>query len=80
MAFIDHHKRIVLVCQIAHLIDLSDISIHGENTIRNDHLESVIGCCGSLQLGFQIRHVIVGIPKASCLAQPNTIDDTRMVQ
>src|SRR5690606_34687053 len=76
--FVDHHERLVFVCQITYFIQRSYRPIHGESSICHDYL---VTCTrSSLQLYLKICHITVFVAKTLCLTQTYTIDDGRMVQ
>ena len=78
MAFVHHHERIVLLCQVTNLVHRSDIAVHGEDTVCHDNAEALF--LGSLQLALQICHICICIAIALGLAQTHTIDDAGMIQ
>ena len=80
MAFIDHHERIVLFREVTDLVNLRYIPVHREHPVGHDDLEAVIGRLGFLQLCFQIRHVVIGVPVARRFAQAHPVDDAGVVQ
>ena len=44
------HQGVVLVGQIADLVELGDVAVHGEHAVGGDQLEAGTGGIGGLQL------------------------------
>ena len=77
---IDHHQRLVFIGQRADAVEIGNDAVHREHPIGCDHLVARPGSISELQLRFEIRHIVVAIAKALCLAQAHTIDDAGVVE
>src|SRR6185312_3346036 len=78
MAFVNHHQCIILVGEVAYLVQLGYSSIHGEYRIRNNDTGTCILI--SCQLCFQVGHVIMLVPATARLAQAYTVYYGSMVE
>ena len=69
------NHRIVLICEVADLIELRDGAIHRKNTVCGDQDSSRTLVSRGLQLGLEVGHVAVAIAVARGFAESHTIDD-----
>lgn len=51
-----------------------------KDAVRGNQLDAGAGGVRLLQLGFQVRHVVVGVAEALGLAEAHPVDDGGMVQ
>ena len=77
---VDHHQRVVRVGEIADRSQIGDDAVHREHAVGRDQLEARAGGVGLGELRFEIRHVVVAIAVALRLAEPDAVDDARVIQ
>ena len=80
VAIVDHDEGAVALGEIADLLQLRHIAVHGEDAVGRDQLEARAVRVGLLQPRLQLVHVGVGEAVALCLAEPNPVDDRGVVQ
>ena len=78
VGFIDPDEGVVLVSEVADLLQRSDITIHGENTIGDN--AAVTTVLGFNEAALEISHVHVVVSESLGLAETDTIDDGSVVQ
>ena len=78
MGIIHHHQRAILIGQITEGGQIGDVAIHRKHPIGGDHFKTTAG--GFFQLCFQVGHVVVFVAVPLRFAQPDAINDTRMIQ
>lgn len=78
VGLIDPDEGVVLVSEVADLLEGSDITIHGEDTIGDDDSVSLV--LAALELLLKIGHVHVQVSQSLSLAETNTIDDGGVVE
>ena len=66
MALVDHHQRIILLREVADLVHRGDVAVHREDAVGDNDAEAA--GLGLLELGFEVRHVGVGVAEALSLA------------
>lgn len=44
VAFVDHHHGVVLIGQVADLVELGDGAVHGEGAVGDDEFAAGVGC------------------------------------
>ncbi|EJW94813.1 hypothetical protein EVA_17080 [gut metagenome] len=67
VAVVHHNKGMVLICQIADSLEITDDPIHGKDTICGNEFYPCPCCICLFQLFFQVCHVIVFITESFCL-------------
>ena len=77
---VDHHQRIVFVCQVTHAFQVGDHAVHGEHAIGGDQHVAGARFTRLLQTCFQLGHVVIGIAEALRFAQTYAVDNGGMVQ
>jgi hypothetical protein len=75
---VDHHERVVAVGQVADLVQRRKVTVHREDAVGDN--EPAPGAAGGLKLHLEVCHVPVEIAQAFCFAQPNAVDDRRVVE
>ena len=80
MAFVDHHHRFVRVREVADLVNLGHVTVHGKHPIGHDDDVTNPLRTRFLEACLQLRHVVVRVAEALRLAQPNAVDDRGVVQ
>ena len=80
MRVVDHDKRLVLVREIAYLLEGGYDAVHREDAVGDDELEARTGLCRRLQLLFEVGHVAVRVAEALRLAETDAVDDRRVVE
>jgi len=78
MAIVNHHRRIVLVGQVADFIQTGHIAIHRKNTIRGNQTQTGIFCF--FEPGFEVSHITVFVAIALSLAQTDAIDNAGVIE
>ena len=78
VAFVHHNKRIVLLCEVANLVDGSHVAVHREHTVGDDDAETLF--LRFLQAAFEVGHVSVCIAVTLSLAEAHAVDDAGMVE
>ena len=78
MGVVHHNHGVVLVGKVADAHEVGLVALHGEDAVGGDHAEA--GVLRLLQLVFQVRHVVVPVDLASGFAEPDAVDDARVVQ
>ena len=76
---VDHDERAVFVREIADAAQVGDVTVHRENTIGRDHLETRAFLPGLAQLCFEIREVVVFVTVTLRLAEPHSVDDRGVI-
>ena len=77
VALVNEDLRLVLVCQIADLLERRDVAIHSEDSVCHD--EAMAGALRLLQDSLQVCQVKMGVPMALRLAKTNAVDDGGVV-
>ena len=80
MGIVHHHHGVVLIRQIADPLQIGNNSVHGKNAVGGNQLDTGPCRIRRLQLRLQIRHVIVFVAVAFCLAKPHAVDNRSMIQ
>ncbi len=78
MTVVYHHQSVVFIRQIADLVQLCHISIHGEHAVCAD--QAILHVLSILQMLFQLLHIGVFVAISFGFAQANAIDDGGMIQ
>ena len=78
MGVVHHDQGLVPVSQVADAGEIGDDPVHGKDAVSGNDLEPA--ALGRLELGFQVRHVIVVVPEATGFAEPDPVDDAGMVE
>ena len=78
MRVVDHRERVVFFREIANRRQIRDRTIHRKTAVGGDQLKTRI--FRRAQLRFEIRHVVVLVTEALRFAEPDTVDDTSMIQ
>ena len=73
VAVINVDHRTVFFCQCCHLIQRSDVAVHGENAVGDDQFS--LGALVGLENGLQFTHVVVRIDRSGGFGQTNTVND-----
>ena len=78
MTVVDHRQGAELVGQVADRAQVRNRPVHGEHAVRDDQFRVRLLC--RLELCPQVVHVVVGIAVTACFAQPDAVDNARVVQ
>ena len=78
MRIIDHGEGIVFFGQVADAGEVGDRAIHREKAVGRDQAEA--RAVASLQLRFEIGHVVVFVTKALRFAEPDAVDDAGVIE
>jgi hypothetical protein len=78
VALVDIDVGVVLLSELVYLIEGRDVAVHREDAVSDDHPHA--GLLRLLQLLLQVSHVQVLESILLRLAQPDPIDDRRVVQ
>ena len=78
MALVDHYHGVVLLSQLADLIERSDVTVHGEDAVRGDDAEALSLCL--LELLLQVGHIAIEVAVAVSLAEADTVDDGGVIE
>jgi hypothetical protein len=78
VAFIDESNCVVLFGELDNLWQWCDVSIHGEDSIGDNHSDSLVLCF--YEDLFKVLHVQMVVSVSLGLAKSNSINDTCMVQ
>ena len=73
MALIDEREGSVALGKLVYLVKGSNVTIHGEDPVGDDHSEAAI--LGFLKHLLEYLHVHMFIAKSSRLAKPDTINN-----
>ena len=76
---VDHHQRAILLCQVADVVQLGDVAIHGEDAVGRDHDMTRLGG-GFLESGLQIVHVAVAVTESLRFRETDAVDDAGVVE
>ena len=68
-----HHHGVVLVGQVADLVQWSDVAVHGEHPVGDDHPQAA--ALGLLQFLLQVGHAVVLVVEHLGLAQLQAVDN-----
>ena len=66
--------------QLVNLVQLGDDAVHGKHAVRGNQLHAGSGGIRFLELGFQVRHVVVGVAEALGLAEAHAVNNGGVVQ
>ena len=80
MAVIDQDERVIGIRQFPDFAELGEIAIHGKHAVGDDHDAALVFAAGLFQLGFEVRHVAIGVAIARRLAEADAVNDRGMVQ
>ena len=80
VAVVEMDDGVVFGRQFVNLVKLGNDAVHGKDAVRGNQLDAGAGGVRLLQLGFQVRHVVVGVAEALGLAEAHPVDDGGMVQ
>ena len=80
VGIIDHDEGVVFVGEVADALQIGDEPIHREHPVGSDELEAGLGGVGFLQLQLEVFEVVVLVTVALRLAEPDPVDDRRMIQ
>ena len=80
VAFVHHDHGLVRVGEVADLVDLGHVAVHGKHAVGDDHNVTCAVGARFLQALLQLLHVVVGVAVSLRLAQPNPVDDGSVVQ
>jgi hypothetical protein len=75
---VDHDQRAVAIGQIADLPEPRDDAVHREYAVGDDQAGACIR--RFLEPGLELVEVVVGVAQPARLAEPDTVDDARVVQ
>ena len=75
---VDHDHGVVALGQVADFPQGRDVAVHGEHAVGRYQPAPCPG--GLLQLFFEVPHVPVVVAVTLCRAQPDPVDDGRVVQ
>src|SRR5687768_17515990 len=78
VTIIYHHHCIILLCQVANLVNLSDDTIHGKHTVGCNQPSA--DALYFLHDFLMIMHAIVRISIPGSFAKPDAIDDGSMIE
>ncbi len=78
MAFITHYEGVVFVGKVADQVQPRNGAVHGEYTIRND--DAVAAALRRFQFLLQTGHVVVFVAVPLRLAEPDAVNDGRVVE
>ncbi len=80
VAVVDHHERSEPIGDLADRGQVGEVAVHAEDPVGHDH--RVAGACvgGLAEFRLEVRHVPGGEPVPPGLAQPDAVDDRRVVQ
>mmetsp|Transcript_49423 Transcript_49423/g.122833 ORF Transcript_49423/g.122833 Transcript_49423/m.122833 type:complete len:400 (+) Transcript_49423:187-1386(+) len=78
VALVYKHLRVVLASERADLVEWRDVAVHREGAVGRD--EARARALRGDELLLQVRHVEVLVPEAFGLAQPDAVDDRRVVE
>ena len=78
VALVDHHQGVILLGQIADLVDRCHIAVHREHAVGGD--DAVTAILSFLEATFQILHVGILIAETFGLAEAHAVDDRGMVE
>ena len=78
VGIVDHGERTVFLSQLTNRRQLGDRSVHGEATIGRDETKACV--LGLDQLCLEVGHVVVLVAEALRLAEPDAVDDRRVVE
>src|SRR6476659_5868628 len=74
---VDHDQRAIFISYITNRFQIGNSSVHRETTIGGDQFYPAAARLA--QFCFEIGHVIVLVTEALRLAQPNAVNDRRMI-
>ena len=82
VGIVHHDQGVVLLGEVADRFERGQEAVHREDAVRDDDLAAgrVLLRGGLDQLRFEVRHVLVGVAEALGLAEPDAVDDGRVVQ
>ncbi len=75
---VHHHQRVVALGELADVRQRCEVAVHGENAVGDDQAKS--SARAVFELTLEIFHVTVRIPETLRLAQPDAVDDARVIQ
>ena len=78
MALIDKGEGTVALGELVDLIEGSDVSVHGENSVSDDYSQTTVLCI--LKLLLENLHVHVLVAESARLAKSDSIDDGGVVE
>ena len=78
VGIVHHDQGVVALGQGADGAKVGDGSVHGEDAVGGDQPGPAVP--GLDETAFQVGHVVVGVPQAARLAEPDPVDDAGMVQ
>src|SRR5512143_3684966 len=77
---VDHHERAVAIGQVAYRPQVRDGPVHREDAVGGDQLGARARGVGLAELRLEVRHVVVAVAIALRLAEPDAVDDARVVE
>ena len=75
---VDHHERVVTLGEIADPRDIGDVAVHREHAVGCDHPGMRAGRLDEPRL--ELAEVAVRVPESRGLAEPDPVDDRRVVE
>ena len=75
---VDHDHRVVAIGELNDLWQWRHVAVHREDPVGDHHPKARVGAL--LQLLLQVGHVPVGVPVSLRFAQPDAVDDARVVE
>ena len=80
MALVYHDQGVVLVGQIANLVQLGHVAVHRKHPVGNNNFTADSCRVSSLELHFEVGHVVVGIAISLGLAEADPVNNRGVVE
>ena len=77
MRIVDHRERVIFLREIDDRFQIRDRSVHRKTAVGRD--QSKARGARFFQFRFEIGHLVVLVTKALRFAEPDAVDDRRMI-
>ena len=78
MRVVDHGERVVFFGKIDNSLQVRDCAVHRKTAVGCDQTKPRI--LRGAQLRFEIGHIVVLVTKPLCFAEPDAVDDARVIE